>query len=55
MSYPDVFLYHWIGMSTQTLSPHFLEQGLKKRPYTRLGSVFQANLGTLNSIQKITS
>ena len=28
-SYPDVFSYRWIGMSSQILIPNFLEQGLK--------------------------
>ena len=30
MSYPDLFLYLWIGMGAQILSPNILEQRLPK-------------------------
>ena len=30
VSHPEAYLYCWICMDTQILSPHFLEQGLQK-------------------------
>ena len=27
VSYPDLFLYHWIGTGVQILKQNFLEQG----------------------------
>ena len=54
VSYPEVYLYRWVTMGTQILSPNFLEKGFLKKPSTSWEVKFLDNVVTLSSLKKWT-